>query len=46
MQKIILFIEPNEGAYMTPAKIGDISTEITKTSAKNCESKKEWIISS
>ena len=24
MQKIILFVEPNEDAFMTPAKIGDI----------------------
>ena len=24
MQKIILFIEPNDEAFMTPAKIGDI----------------------
>ena len=24
MQKIILFIEPNEAAFMTPAKIGDM----------------------
>ena len=24
MQKIILFIEPNDDAFMTPAKIGDI----------------------